>query len=602
MKNFTFLLLFFWFINLKAFSQDAVVQYQPVTLDFIIEDTQETASENPFTDYRLDVTFSLGDVKLTVPGFYAADGNAAETSAESGGVWRVKFSPPEAGTWTYRVSFKHGKDLAIDKDGYSGMSVSPHDGTKESLRVTKAVTDSDHFEQAGSLIYNKSRYLYTHNGEPLMIFGTNSPENFLAYDDFDGTYAIDPSRDYIKSWEPHSKDWKDGDPTWQTGKGKGIIGALNYLASMHMNAVYMLTLNIEGDSRDVWPFISHRPQDFKRYDVSKLAQWDIVFSHAEALGIVIEVITQEQENQLLLDGGNTLEERKLYYRELIARFSYHKNLIWNIGEENGYSENWPHGQNDQQRFAMIRYIKENDPYRHPVLMHTYPHENEREAIVSPLMKFPFFDGLSMQVGHYDRVHPSIQKWVEVRRVPRTFFSERPWIILMDEIGPYHTGTKPDSYDPRHDKERTHVLWPALMAGAGGIQWYFGWVTSPHDLDAEDLRSRNNMWKQTAYARKFFERINYTEMYPTDYLLQQGDNHCFSQPGETYVVYLKYGRTTQLDLREVEGTFSLRWYDPREGGDLVSGVPSSFMGGDWINIGPAPNTPYEDWVVLVNRRR
>ncbi|MEZ5397229.1 MAG: hypothetical protein R2724_31240 [Bryobacterales bacterium] len=35
----------------------------------------------------------------------------------------------------------------------------------------------------------------------------------------------------IHHYEPHVQDWKPGDPTWQGGKGKGIIGALNYLAS-----------------------------------------------------------------------------------------------------------------------------------------------------------------------------------------------------------------------------------------------------------------------------------------------------------------------------------------------------------------------------------
>ena len=61
-----------------------------------------------------------------------------------------------------------------------------------------------------------------------------------------------------------------------------------------MNSIYALTLNIEGDARDVWPFLSHRKADFLRYDVSKLAQWDIVFSHAENLGVIIQLVTQEK--------------------------------------------------------------------------------------------------------------------------------------------------------------------------------------------------------------------------------------------------------------------------------------------------------------------
>ena len=45
--------------------------------------------------------------------------------------------------------------------------------------------------------------------------------------------------------------------------------------------------------------------------------------------------TQETENEQLLDGGNVGVERKVYYRELIARFGHHLALNWNMGEENG---------------------------------------------------------------------------------------------------------------------------------------------------------------------------------------------------------------------------------------------------------------------------
>lgn len=53
------------------------VQYQPISMDFKSESTSESANINPFTDYRLQVTFSRDDQSLSVPGFYADDGNAA---------------------------------------------------------------------------------------------------------------------------------------------------------------------------------------------------------------------------------------------------------------------------------------------------------------------------------------------------------------------------------------------------------------------------------------------------------------------------------------------------------------------------------------------
>ncbi len=92
----TLFLLFFFGIG---FAQNDHKQYQPVVLDFKIESTTETSSVNPFTDYRLQVDFVLGDKLFSIPGYYAADGDAAETSASSGGVWRVIFTPNTAGNW-----------------------------------------------------------------------------------------------------------------------------------------------------------------------------------------------------------------------------------------------------------------------------------------------------------------------------------------------------------------------------------------------------------------------------------------------------------------------------------------------------------------------
>jgi len=56
-----------------------------VTVSFEGPETAEDASPNPFTDYRLMVEFrhAASGRTVRVPGFYAADGNAAETSASN---------------------------------------------------------------------------------------------------------------------------------------------------------------------------------------------------------------------------------------------------------------------------------------------------------------------------------------------------------------------------------------------------------------------------------------------------------------------------------------------------------------------------------------
>ncbi|MEM0926736.1 MAG: PA14 domain-containing protein, partial [Planctomycetota bacterium] len=72
-------------------------KWHKVTVTFDGPETSETASSNPFMNYRLDVTFTHSESGKTyvVPGYFAADGDAANTSASSGNKWRVHFAPSE---------------------------------------------------------------------------------------------------------------------------------------------------------------------------------------------------------------------------------------------------------------------------------------------------------------------------------------------------------------------------------------------------------------------------------------------------------------------------------------------------------------------------
>jgi hypothetical protein len=217
--------------------------------------------------------------------------------------------------------------------------------------------------------------------------------------------------------------------------------------------------------------------------VSKLDQWQIVFDHAQGKGVYLHFKLQETEIDdnargrraagtrtitpiaEALDGGELGPERKLYLRELVARFGYALALNWNLGEENTQSP-------DQQR-AMANYIANLDPYKHHVVAHTYPDEQE--------------------------------------------------LVLMSNAD-------------------------ALVGNAA------------HD---------NSLW-------------------------------CLTRPGEIYLVYLPSGGTTNLDLSGATGQFSVRWFDPRNGGALKRGSVDTVRGGTTAALGTAPDNPSEDWLIAVRR--
>jgi hypothetical protein len=566
--------------------------WHKVTLTFEGPDSGEAALPNPFTDYRLDVTFRKGSKRHVVSGFYAADGNAANTSATHGNKWRVHFSPDEAGVWEYRASFRTGKTVAISDDRNAGGPTA-FDGATGKFRV--APTDKvgrDH-RAKGLLQYVGARYLrFAGTGEHFLKGGADSPENFLGYADFDDTFDTQGlTREgearggkFLHTYAPHAKDWQEGDPTWKNGKGRNIIGALNYLASEGMNSVYLITYTIDGgDGKDVWPWTG--PRERLRFDCSKLDQWEIVFSHMQKLGLALHIITQEQENDQGLDGGDLGITRRLYYRELIARFGHKLALIWNLGEENTNTT--------EQQKAFCRFFKEVDPYKHPVVCHTFP--GAYDKVYKPLLGFEHFDGPSLQTND---THRQSIKWIDLSEK-----SGHQWFVCLDEIGPAHTGVKPDKDDFWHNEVRHKHLYGNLMAGGAGVEWYFGYNFAHNDLNCEDWRSRDHMWDLTRYALEFFRNhLPFTKMQHNDELTDAEDDYCFARPGEVYAIYLPKGGTTKLNLARSRGSFSVKWFNPRVGGELQRGTVRAVRGPGWVSVGPPPSEREKDWIVLVESKQ
>ena len=185
-------------------------QWHDVVLTFDGPATSESANPNPFLSYRLNVTFSKGTKNYVVPGYFTADGDAANTSAKSGNKWRVHFVPDETGDWSYSVSFRTGPDIAVNSDSSAGKPVAP-DGVKGTLRIAASdKTGRDH-RAHGTLAYVGEHYArYQGSGKYFIQAGTQSPENFLAYYEFDDTVdhggAKNHLQDGLHHYEPHVKD------------------------------------------------------------------------------------------------------------------------------------------------------------------------------------------------------------------------------------------------------------------------------------------------------------------------------------------------------------------------------------------------------------
>ena len=582
---------------------------------------EQDNAPNPFTDYSLTVEFKHADgTTYVVPGYFAADGDAANSSAESGTSWKVHFAADRTGTWSYQVHFVTGEDAALDpnvvanKSAYSALR--PFDSVSGKFDVAKSDKTGRDFRAHGRLQYVGKRYLqFAGTKQYFLKVGADAPETLLGYKDFDNTIAGNAIKAPLKTWSPHAGDWTESDPTWKDGKGKGLIGAVNYLSSKGCNVFSFLTYNAGGDGDNVWPFIQR--EDKLHYDCSKLDQWGIVFDHGTAKGMYLHFKMQETENDdhkkrkggrrvpECLDGGNLGRQRKLYCRELIARFGHNLALNWNLGEENT--------QTYQQQTAMTDYIKAVDPYNHLIVVHTYP--SQRDKVYNALLGDKSnMTGASLQNSSLGKTHSDTVKWVNASEA-----AGKPWVVAFDESGSAAHAQSPDlGYKGFNGKDvdgkKTHTqhdvrkltLWGTLMAGGAGNEYYFGYKYVENDLKCEDWRSRDQSWDYCRIAINFFhdQQIPFWEMQNADELIGNQDhgptNFCLAKTNEVYLVYLTSGGTTDIDLSQASGNFSIHWFNPRSGGQLQAGSVTSVTGGKSVSIGSAPSDSKEDWAVVLRK--
>jgi len=590
--------------------QGQTMQWHDIVLNINGPQTNEEANPNPFTYYRLNVTFKNGKKSLTVPGYFAADGNAQNTSAIKGNVWRVNFCPPSTGTWKYKISFLKGKNAAVsDNDdnltpveNANGIRL---DGLKGKIEVSPSDKVGKDFRAKGRLEYVGKRYLrFAGTGEYFLKAGSDSPENLFSYEDFDNTPNY---KNYRKSYKAHIQDWLPSNPTWKNGKGKGLIGAINYLASQGANSISFIPMNIQGDDRNSFPYTSDK--DFTRFDVSKLGQWEVVLSYAQEQGMFLHFKTQECENEKLLDGGDTGLERKLYYRELVARFGHHLALNWNLGEENGAKfRDQKTQQTDAQRIAEAAYMSKIDPYHNHIVLHTAPYDFDR--IYTPLLgDKSALTGLSIQVD-FKGVHKVTKEWIK-----KSTEAGRPWVVANDEQNSAKIGIPDDAYkgSPTRADIRKSVLWGNLLAGGFGVEYYFGYSLPQSDMTCQDFSYRSTAWSDAKNAIDFMNRyIPFWEMDSHDELVSDisvptaKDSinsclYCFAKPQSVYTIYIPEN-TSRIKVKLASGEYRVDWYNPHMGGPLKSVFPDiKIQGSKNIAIkGITFTSPdsTKDWVLLI----
>ncbi len=563
------------------------VAYQPLQLDVSGPFANESdIAPNPFLDIRLDITFTSPEGQtVVVPGFFAGNGSGGE----NGTVWRARFTPDIAGDWQYTVAMHRGPNVAVAQQ-VTGFEAIGESGKTGMVTIANPDPEAPGFLKTGPLSYDGTHYLKFANGSYWIKGGVDSPENFFGYAGFDNTVnqpgGVGEAQlvNGLHHYTEHVDDWQPGDPLFSsTDSGvdsKGIIGAVNYLASEGVNSMYFLLMNLGGDGRDTYPFINATGsyEDNTHYDVSKLNQWNTVLQHMQSKGVAVHFVLgeQEEENKNWLDGGELGVERRLYYREMVARFTYLNALKWNISEESRYG--------NERHIAFATALRNIDWADHPVAVHSFV--DDPAKAYNALLGNSLFNISSIQFSA-ENADTFTEQWRQL-----SANAGIPWVIDMDEVGPGNLGLTAENAD----QLRREVLYPVYFSG-GNIEWYFGFQGA--DIRTENFRTRESMYRYMRYARELMlQHLPFWEMEPDDTALTGGNinDQVFAKHGSVYALYLNEGnRNAQLDVEP--GQYTVQWFNPRSG-EYVGDTRN--VSGSAIDTGMAPEEPQQDWVVLVKR--
>ncbi len=597
--------------NFKEVKIDGELKkWHRITLNFEGPETHEMDENNPFLNYRLDVIFTNGTEKFVIPGFFAADGNAAETSNTKGNIWKVRFTPNKTGEWKYTTSFKKGQNIAVADNLENAKSAGFMDGQSGVFQISNTDKTGIDNRAKGKLEYVGESYLkFAETQKYFIKLGVDAPENLLAYTDFDvSTNALG----FQKEWQPHAKDFDESATPylWKQTKGKNLLGAVNYLANEGLNVFSFLTFNVDGDDRNVFPhLLKVSISEYEKYaskkknkeawetmfhktrfDISKLAQWERIFEYAETKGMFLHFKTHETETDHLMDKGVFGIESKLYYRELIARFGHHLSMNWNLGEENN--------QPIPEVIKAANYVSKLDAYNSHLVIHTFPNKDDRYTELignqSPLT------GASLQLSHpdFNDVHPRVLKWRK-----KSNATGKKWAIAVDEPGKAKIALLPDDEDPEHNFARSRAMYGTLFAGGFGVEWYFGYASPNSDLTCQDFRSRDLFWVQNKIALDFFNKIPFWQMEPRNELESSKEvTYCIANQNEVYAIYTEANANQiTLNLGNTDKIFTVQWFNPRKGGKLQKGSITTVKANGFVHLGNPPSEFDKDWLILIKTK-
>jgi hypothetical protein len=301
------------------------------------------------------------------------------------------------------------------------------------------------------------------------------------------------------------------------------------------------------------------------------------------------------------------ENIKRWWRYLIHRFSAY-NVIWVMaGEYNMY--NYGGFQLDFWK-DLGKMINEEDPYERIISVHNTPPfwdggaEAPQWSTGSVLHNEEWLDYNQCQVGHGRYANEMIPSIVSVdynRKPPKPIVVTEPWYEFIEG--------NPTGLDIRF------AAWSSILSGAaghtygGGHVWWAHVPESPASVGSWPLEVE---FDRTTYdyegavsmgiLSSFFKEIDWWNMEPhPELILEYPQPFCLAKPGDEYLIYLRYGGSSVINLgtNATGKEYSYYWFNPSNGKKYDS---QAIKGKEFIRLNCPEMYPgvtdLRDWVLFI----
>jgi len=468
---------------------------------------------NPYDYKQIDVRavfISPSGKKWEIYGFY--------DNFKKADAWKIRFSPNETGTWTYRVSV----------EDYQGKVYSK-------VHTFTAVESAHH------------GWIRTSNDNP----------HYFQYDDSTSFYGIgvySPWGNDQQRLDTFSKHHANLLALWNITYG-GMVNDHGLIEDSlgHYNQNKLGHLDIfmsELEERDIKLMLAIWPHDL--FSATVWAhQWHIN---------PYRDITKVQE---VYSDAAAWEFQKKLYRYLIARYGYSRSFgIWEIINEMNGTDGWQDGHH-LEAYEWVNkvsvYFRNHDPYHHPTTASFSGGKKEYRETLYHLTDVPNIHLYSKQGWTPEFSQDSMRSsmfnyaWAS-RRFWNTFYKPS----IFGESGASLSYYKPGTRD--YEIAYHNAIWASLTNGLASTPVWWSY---------KDLSSQS--WNYLQYLQQFVRDIDFAhlELIPANITVSHADAYGLKTDNFVFGWIRSYdgkgisGKKVEINNLD-NGNYRIIWYDTWQG--------------------------------------